>query len=158
MFGVDHGGTVREGGDSVSMMEGAEQWQLMGGRARVARWRALAVSLAVRTALVAATVAVALSVPRFAYVMAFTGTLPAEFHSQTILFGQSCCVRCHRVRLACLVAAGGLLGLSACVVVPALCYLRIKRRCVVSQCEQDLEIKSALGCCMAHCILCDPWL
>lgn len=57
-------------------------------------WRKLQVSLAVRTALVAATVAVALSVPKFAYVMAFTG---------------------------------GLLGLSACVVVPAVCYLQIKR-------------------------------
>ena len=63
-------------------------------RARGAGWRAVCVSLGVRTALVVGSVVVALSVPRFAYVMAFTG---------------------------------GLLGLLACVVVPALCYLQIKR-------------------------------
>ena len=63
-------------------------------RQRRAGWGSWQVSLAVRTALVASTVAVALSVPKFAYVMAFTG---------------------------------GLLGLSACVVVPAVCYLQIKR-------------------------------
>ena len=63
-------------------------------RQRRGGWRGLPVSLAVRTALVASTVAVALSVPQFAYVMAFTG---------------------------------GFLGLSACVVVPAVCYLQIKR-------------------------------
>jgi vesicular inhibitory amino acid transporter len=65
-------------------------------RRQSAGWRALGASLAIRTAVVAATVGVALSVPRFAYIMAFTG---------------------------------GLLGLPACIVVPAVCYLQIKRGC-----------------------------
>ena len=63
-------------------------------------WRdkvqALAASLAIRTALVASTVAVALSVPQFAYVTAL---------------------------------GGALFGLTVCVCIPAVAFLKITRGC-----------------------------
>ena len=77
-------------------------------RSRREKAQALATSLAIRTALVASTVAVALSVPQFAYVTAL---------------------------------GGALFGLTVCVCIPAVAFLKISQGCA--------HPHSRLGSCVA---------